>query len=140
MRTSGFSGSVCNYIDMFLDNTGDPNTAAAVDQTENHAKHRKARQSIHPLPWGCISTARVAPDSPLPAPGGRASARRGRQGDGAGRARFLAVPGLALPCRHGFLGTHPIRAALLNVIPIFLSASRGNNVRGNNIKGNMQRG
>lgn len=32
VRTSSFSGSVYNYIDVFLDNTGDPNTAAAVNQ------------------------------------------------------------------------------------------------------------
>ena len=94
MRTSGFSGSMYNYIDIFLDNTGDPNAAAAADRTENHAKHRKASQSIHPLPWGCISTARVTAES-LPARSqGRASA------GWAGRAQLLAALRLALLYRH----------------------------------------
>lgn len=53
MRTSAFSGAVYNYIDKFLDDAGDPNAAAAVDQTENPAEHREARLSAHPLPWGC---------------------------------------------------------------------------------------
>lgn len=49
VRTSGFSGSVYNYIDMFLDSAGDPNTAAAVDQKENQGKHREASQ-VNPSP------------------------------------------------------------------------------------------
>lgn len=53
MRTSAFSGAVYNYIDKFLDDAGDPNVAAAVDQTENPAEHREACLSARPLPWGC---------------------------------------------------------------------------------------
>lgn len=41
VRTSSFSGSVYNYIDVFLDNTGDPNTAAAVNQTETHENNTR---------------------------------------------------------------------------------------------------
>lgn len=61
MRTSAFSGSVYNYIDKFLDNAGDPNTAAAVDQTENHTKHREAHQSSHPCPGAAPVTADSLP-------------------------------------------------------------------------------
>lgn len=62
VRTSSFSGSVYNYIDVFLDNTGDPNTAAAVNQTETHEKHQEASQ---PIP--CPGAASALPMSLLTA-------------------------------------------------------------------------
>lgn len=84
VRTSSFSVSVYNYIDVFLDNTGDPNTGAAVNQTETHEKHQKASQPAHPLPWGCISTAHVTADSPPAHSQATASTRW------AGKAQLLA--------------------------------------------------
>ena len=126
MRTSGVSGSVYDYIDMFLDNSGDPNTAAAVDQMENHAKHRKASQSNQPLPWGCISTARVAADSLPVHSQGQSQRWVGRQGSAPGWAGAGSSP-------QTLISLHPIvqstRAVLLNIIPILLSASEGKNIK-----------
>lgn len=113
MRTSSFSGCVYNYIDVFLDNTGDPDTAAAVNQMETREKHQKASQAAHPLPWGCISTAHVTADS-LPA-----------------RSQGTASTAWAGRAQPHFSAPTLVTAALLRGIPTLLYASEGNNVMQN---------